>query len=276
MSPRRGTTGCAPAHYAFIAAACAAALLAPFDPRAALIPGALFLIACFTAPFMTRVGFFLPVTSRGRSGRRAVSLTFDDGPDPATTPSLLGLLRRRGVTATFFVTGERAAAHPDLVRLIRSHGHDIGNHTYHHSPLLMLRGSRHLEEEIRSAQAVLLELGIVPLAFRPPAGITNPRLGPVLNGLGLFCVNFSRRARDAGNRRIGNLSRKILARVRPDDIVLLHDVAPGANFDAAKWLDEIGLLLDGLENRRIAVIPLADLIIRPTMGQAGGAGPFFC
>lgn len=265
MKTRRGASACTPAHYSFAAAACATALFALWDPRAAVIPGLLFLIACFTAPFMTRVGFYLPVISRGSSGRRAVSLTFDDGPDPLTTPPLLDLLRRRGATATFFITGERAAAHPDLVRRILRDGHGIGNHTYHHSPLLMLRSSRHLAEEIRSAQNLLNGLGAFALAFRPPAGITNPRLGPVLDEIGLYCVNFSRRARDAGNRRTVGLARKILRRVKPDDIILLHDVAPGKNFDAPRWLDEIEGLLRGLEERQVAIIPLDELISRPVM-----------
>ena len=63
--------------------------------------GLLFIVA----PFMPRLGFFLPVISRGTSGQKAVALTFDDGPDPIATPILLNLLKEKNIQATFFVSG---------------------------------------------------------------------------------------------------------------------------------------------------------------------------
>jgi len=69
-------------------------------------------------------------------------------------------------------------------------------------------------------------MGVNVLAFRPPVGIISPKLPQVLNKLGLFCVTFSCRAGDAGNRNIKNLSSRILKKVKADDIILLHDVNP--------------------------------------------------
>ena len=265
----------APAHLAGLAAFQAAAVLALFDVRLAAIPLALFLILCCAAPFFPRFGFYLPIVSSGRKDRSAVALTFDDGPDPATTPLLLDLLSAAGVTATFFTTGVRTAAHPGLVREIISRGHSIGNHSWSHSPFLMLMGTGRLRNEIVAAQSQLAGFGIRSLAFRPPVGITNPRLWRVLLEAGLYCVNFSCRARDAGNRRISGLSGKILKRARSGDIILLHDVAPGPGFDSGRWIREIEAILNGLKQRGLAVIPLADLIRRPVMAPPAGvsAGP---
>lgn len=261
----------APAHLAGIGAFQTAAALAFIDFRFAAIPLALFLLLCLAAPFFPGFGFFLPVVSRGNRDKGAVALTFDDGPDPSTTGRLLDLLAEKGVTATFFITGSRAAVHRDLVREIIARGHSIGNHTYHHDPILMLKSTRRLRGEITMTQSLLAEFGVRAFAFRPPVGITNPRLWRVLLEAGMYCVNFSLRAGDAGNRRIGGLSRKILRKAKAGDIILLHDAAPGPDFDTGRWLRETGSIIDGLREKSIGILPLADIIGRPVM--APGAGP---
>ena len=202
------------------------AALLLFESRLAPLPLLAFLLACAIAPFMPGLGFYLPIVSRGKRGERGVALTFDDGPDPGITPRLLDLLDRHGVCATFFVTGERAARHPGIIREILSRGHSIGNHSFSHMPLLMLKGMRTLRREVKAAQTVLGRFGIVPLAFRPPVGVTNPHLWRVLLEQGMYCVNFSCRAADMGNLRVAGLSSRVLRKVSPGDIVALHDVAP--------------------------------------------------
>jgi peptidoglycan/xylan/chitin deacetylase (PgdA/CDA1 family) len=206
MNKGRQTPRLTPALMTCIAAYLIAIPLAFVQVRLSVIPLALFLLVCFAAPFFPGYGFYLPVISKGRAGGRAVALTFDDGPDPATTPALLEVLKRYEAIATFFVIGERAAAHPGLIRLILSGGHSIGNHSYHHSPLLMLCPVFRLRAEIQATRELLSEFGISACAFRPPVGITSPRLGPVLAEMGLICVNFNRRGFDAGNRRLRRLS----------------------------------------------------------------------
>jgi peptidoglycan-N-acetylglucosamine deacetylase len=250
--------------------ACAAAYLTAFvlaftDPRLSIIPLALFLALCFLAPFFPGLGFYLPVVSRGKSGKKAVALTFDDGPDPAVTPPLLDLLQAHGAPATFFVTGKRASEHRELIRRILAGGHSIGNHSYHHLPLLMLKPYALLKKEILSTQEVLGEFGISPLVFRPPVGITSPQLGPALEGTGLRCVNFSCRGYDAGNRFISRLSSKILKKVRPDDIILLHDTAPVKNFSLDFFISEIDSILNGLKSKGLSVVPLSEIIGAPVM-----------
>ena len=208
------------------AALVCALVLALVDARLALVPAALFLLLFLSAPFIYRFGFFLPIISRGCSGRKIVALTFDDGPDPVTTPLLLDLLAAHGVAATFFVIGRRAKAHPELIRAILDHGHTIGNHSFSHDTLVAFKGVQMIEAEIAASQRVLSGLGVTPLLFRPPVGITYPLLGSVLAGLGLTAVTFSCLARDGGNRSIGRLAERILRRVRPDDIIMLHDGLP--------------------------------------------------
>ena len=235
-----------------------------------LIPLLGFILLCAAAPFFPRFSFFLPVISRGVSNKKAVALTFDDGPDPRVTPHVLQLLLKHQVKATFFVTGKKAAEHPELIKEILLNGHSIGNHSYSHDNLLMFRRRNTIATEIASAQNVLSDFGIVPLVFRPPVGITGPRLRPVLSNTGMYIVNFSCRAYDGGNRWIKDISKKILKRIRAGDIVVLHDVMPPKQSLLAYWLNEMDLIVSGIKEKGLAVLPLAEIIGRPVMIRKTG------
>jgi peptidoglycan/xylan/chitin deacetylase (PgdA/CDA1 family) len=239
-------------------------------PALALLPLGFFILLCLVAPFLTTVGFFLPVISRRDRGCNAVALTFDDGPDPEVTPLLLDVLGRHGVRATFFVVGEKAKQCPELIHEILSRGHTLGNHSYRHDPLLMLRSRTKLKNEIAHTQELLANFAVRPRAFRPPVGITNPRLKGVLRELGMYCLTFSCRAFDRGNRRIHGLAMIILKKVRPGDIILLHDVTPRGNGGIAHWLAEMEQILSGLKMRGYEILPLEELIDRPVMESVCG------
>jgi peptidoglycan/xylan/chitin deacetylase (PgdA/CDA1 family)/2-polyprenyl-3-methyl-5-hydroxy-6-metoxy-1,4-benzoquinol methylase len=263
----------APAHFVALGAFQLFAVLLFFNVNLAPLPLLVFILLCCISPFFPRFSFFLPIISRGKRGFKAVALTFDDGPDPEVTPQLLALLARHKVQATFFVTGVRAELYPEIMRAILAGGHTIGNHSYSHSPLLMLKGRSTLQHEIAAAQAVFLRFGIVPLAFRPPVGITNARLWRVLLENGMFCVNFSRRAADFGNRRVTKLAQRLLARVVPGDIILLHDVAP-RQCDVTQLLQEFSDLITGLQERGLEILPLDQLIDKEVMQWgASDSGP---
>ena len=237
----------APAHLIGLGAFQLAIPIFFVNPYLAAAPLSLFVLFCLFAPFFQSWQFFLPITRKGLAG--GVALTFDDGPDPETTPFLLDLLQRNNVKASFFVVGQKAQKHPELIRAILESGHEIGNHSYSHDPLLMLRGKRRLCLEIERADDVLKTFGIHSLGFRPPVGITNPSLFRVLLERGLFCAGFSCRAGDFGNRRIKGLTKTLLARVRERDVLLLHDVNPGGDFKRHEWLEEIERLFKGLKSK---------------------------
>lgn len=237
--------------------------LAPVDLRLALIPVALFIFLCLAAPFLFRFGFYLPIISRGSTGRRVVALTIDDGPDPATTPHLLRLLSAHGVAATFFVIGKRAAAHPELIRAILDAGHSIGNHSFSHDSLVAFKGREKIADEILMAQRVLENLGVTPLVFRPPVGITYPGLSEALEIPGLVAVTFSCRAGDRGNRSIEHLAERIIGRARPDDIIMLHDHLPSLGENLSQWLGEVEAILSGIPRKALEFRPLSELIGRP-------------
>jgi peptidoglycan-N-acetylglucosamine deacetylase len=102
-----------------------------------------------------------------RTGEKLMALTFDDGPDPETTPAVLDALARHGMRATFFVVGERAERHPDLVARIRAEGHETGSHSWNH-PSLPELPPRAAAEQIARTRAIL---GPRDAGFlRPPYG----------------------------------------------------------------------------------------------------------
>lgn len=264
-SMKKQTPRIYPAHIAGILVWVAAAAFFFIHPLLSAAALFCYVAACIAACFIPQSQFLGPVIHRGRTGRPWVSLTFDDGPAEPTTRKVLDLLDRHQAKATFFVTGQNAKDHPDIIADIITRGHGIGNHSLNHFPFLMMKSSRDLYREVGDARTVLRSLGVETKAFRPPVGIVNPRLAGVLNALNMFCVTFSRRAGDAGNRRVGNLSGRILKKVKADDIVLLHDVPAPDTGDDKQILQEMEKILAGIKNKGLRIVPLHELIGRPFM-----------
>ena len=233
-----------------------------FHPLLAAAIAIFYILLCIAASFFPQSSFYLPVISRGNTGQNLVALTFDDGPAEPTTKQILALLDKYSVKATFFVSGANAMKHPEIIKKIISRGHAVGNHSFNHNPFLMLRSYNYLYQEIFRAQEVLKEMGVNAMAFRPPVGIISPKLPSVLNKLEMFCVTFSCRAFDAGNRRVKNLSSRILKKVKADDIILLHDVLPNENENSVILLIEVEKILRGLIAKDLEVVPLTTLIGR--------------
>jgi peptidoglycan-N-acetylglucosamine deacetylase len=254
-----------PAQVAGIIFLAAAAVVFFINPLLAVIIAFFYIVLCIAASFFPETNFLGPVISRGKTGQSIVALTFDDGPAQPVTKQILDLLDRFSAPATFFVTGVNAAHLPEIIKEIIARGHTIGNHSFHHDPFLMLKGSKVIYQEISTAQEVLQKMGIHTVAFRPPVGIVNPPLFPLLEQLSLHCITFSCRAADAGNRRVKDISRKILKKVTADDIILLHDVLPQRREDQEILLKEIENLLAGLAAKGLKIVPLSILIGKEIM-----------
>jgi len=145
---------------------------------------------------------------------------------PETTPALLDLSDERGEKAVFFLIGENARRHPDLVREIARRGHEIGNHTLTHPQAsFWCAGPWRTAREIRGCQEILTKItGAAPRCFRAPVGHRNLFTHPVAAALGLRVVGWTRRGYDADP---GTHPDQVLARIIPQlrarDIILLDD-----------------------------------------------------
>ena len=133
---------------------------------------------------------FGPSVWRGPRERRALALTFDDGPSE-DTPRLLDILERFQVPATFFQVGVNVERLPAVARAVGEAGHTIGNHSYTH-PLLSLRSARFIEDELRRAQDAIGEhTGARPEWFRAPYGVRWFGVGAAQRRLHLRGVMWS-------------------------------------------------------------------------------------
>ncbi|WP_165929178.1 polysaccharide deacetylase family protein [Shimia isoporae] len=118
----------------------------------------------------TRFQFFGELVARGPIDCPRVALTLDDGPSTKYTASVLQTLARHNVQATFFLTGDAATAHPELVSMIASAGHEIGNHSFSHPRMIGMRQAT-IAREIEDTDTAIRNAGYDgPLHFRPPFG----------------------------------------------------------------------------------------------------------
>lgn len=200
-----------------------------------------------------RASWYLRMRCRARGAGRRVALTFDDGPDPQRTPAVLDLLARQGVRATFFVVGARAEAHPELVRRMVAEGHVVGNHSYTHSWRFPLRSLGRTMEELRRTGEVLHRItGRQPRLFRPPFGVTNPTIARAVRRLGLDPVGWSIRSLDTMGQSPERVAARILRRLHPGAVILLHDRCAGSE-------RLVGLLVEGLRSRGLEPVTLPEL-----------------
>jgi peptidoglycan-N-acetylglucosamine deacetylase len=196
---------------------------------------------------------------RGRRSDRMAALTFDDGPDLEHTPKVLDILAREGVTATFFLIGQRAAAAPDLVRRIAREGHDVGNHTWSHRSL-WLCGPRETEREIvRGHEAIADAAGTAPRFFRAPWGMTNLAVFPVVRKLGTPCVFWT--VQPEGQRAVApdRQVRWVAERMKPGAIVDLHD-ADGVPQAGERTVQALPDFISALRDDGYTLAGLRDLL----------------
>lgn len=167
---------------------------------------------------------------------KKVALTFDDGPHPYYTEQLLDGLKERGVVATFFVTGEHATLHPDVIKRMNREGHLIGNHTYSH---LQLRSNNREEfkEELVATSEVIEEIIEEEVIYvRPPYGTWDKSFEAELN---LIPVLWTIDPLDWCSDNVACVVQKVTEAVEENDIILMHDYYDSTVTAALKIVDEL-------------------------------------
>jgi len=160
---------------------------------------------------------------RGNPRLKQVALTFDDGPHPYATLKLLSVLQAYGVKATFFVVGEKATLHPDLIRMEVDAGHAVGNHTMHHANLLKIP-SEQAAGEISACGRVIRDItGSAPRYFRPPGGQYNREILKTAADQGYTTVLWTDVAKDYQMPGDMPIEERILSHLGNGGIILLHD-----------------------------------------------------
>ena len=170
-----------------------------------------------------------PVITRFRSDDDEVWLTIDDGPAD-DTPAVLDLFDAHGVKATFFVKGALAAARPDVIREIVRRGHSVANHSQTHPSgtfwcLLPGRIACEIEECNRVLESAI---GNTPRWFRAPVGMKNPFVHPALKRRGMRLIGWTARGFDGVMSDPDDILRRIVRRLQPGTIIVLHQGRPSS------------------------------------------------
>jgi len=223
-------------------------------------------LAAHMVPSVVSLGQWAPVRAlpgdlcrwRGPA-RPRVALTFDDGPDPLTTPQLLDRLEELGLRATFFCVGSQVAAHPELVGEARRRGHQVETHGHRHEHHF-LRTPRWVRGDLEASLDALRSAGVAPRWFRPPFGqatgatlleARRHRLRPVL---------WSAWGREWTEPDAVAVARRVRAGLVEGAIVLLHDsdaFSPAGSCRRA--FEALGPVADELQRRGLDAVTLDEL-----------------
>lgn len=179
---------------------------------------------------------YVPASAEALSGKKKIALTFDDGPHPVYTEKLLDGLKERGVHATFFVTGEHAEQHPEIIRRMKEEGHLIGNHTYGHVQL-RTDNLNQFKEELRKTNKIIQDVtGEEVLYVRPPYGSWDRSLEKELN---MFPVLWTIDPTDWSCLSAETVTDRVVRKAKENAIILLHDYY-GTSIEAAlQIVDEL-------------------------------------
>lgn len=185
---------------------------------------------------------------------RRIALTFDDGPGRVTEP-ILEALGRHGGRATFNVLGERVTGREALLRRTLAEGHEIGNHALRHERLAG-RPREALRQLRRTNAAIRDAAGVTPRVFRAPYGAVTRSVVLAARLAGLATVRWDVDPHDYETPGAEAIHRRVLTRVEPGSIVLLHDDrrALEQTAVAVEWI------VRDLGERGFELVPVSELL----------------
>ena len=183
-----------------------------------------------------------------------VALSFDDGPHPTFTPQVLDILQRFDAKATFFLIGERALQHPELVARIKAAGHEVANHYYKNCSTFVHSDADFLSylQQTERAIAPLKE----PKLFRAPGGVAWPRQLRLAKAQGYTYVLGSAYPNDPMHPPAWYITWLIEKNLVPGTIVILHD---GIR-DATRSIQALPQVLHGGRHRGLSFVSIGELM----------------
>jgi peptidoglycan-N-acetylglucosamine deacetylase len=203
-----------------------------------------------------------PTISHGPRNLPLVALTFDDGPDPEVTPAVLDALGSSGARATFFVIGRHLQQHSAIGARAVAEGHELGNHSWTHSYFQNFYRTGKQDEDVgRSTRLIQQLCGTTnePL-YRAPVGLKSPPLARVAHARKLTVVAWSLHSRDTISRNAESVATRVLARIAPGDIVLMHDGHEREGQHRRLAAAALPMILRGLKERGLRSVTVSELL----------------
>ena len=209
--------------------------------------------------WLAHLGTPFCVHRAGPAAGRRIALTFDDGPDPSWTPRVLDELAARDVRGTFFLVGARAARATATVRAIVGGGHEIASHGWSHRSLWLCGPRRTASEIDRAQEALAAASGTTPRYFRPPWGMVNAAMFPMLRTRGLTPVFWSIQPEGLRPAPAEAQVAHVVGRAHGGAIVDLHDAegTPGA---PARLVAALPSMIDGLRDAGYQLVTVGELL----------------
>jgi peptidoglycan/xylan/chitin deacetylase (PgdA/CDA1 family) len=224
------------------------------------------LTTCWIGANERTVTWFGSLVNHGPRQERQVAVTFDDGPNAGATLKLRDILDRNHVKGTFFTVGKALDARPDISRALITDGQLLGNHSYRHDSIRWL--DPWYPELERTQHAFKRDLGVCPTFFRPPHGQHTPFMADVVQDHGMTMVGWDDAGGDWAAHDPRLVARRILDKVRPGSIILLHDGLDGdVTADRSVLLTALPLILAGLREHHLQAVRLDRLLRRPGYGD---------
>jgi peptidoglycan/xylan/chitin deacetylase (PgdA/CDA1 family) len=183
-----------------------------------------------------------------------VALSFDDGPSPEHTPQVLEILSRHGAHATFFLIGDRAVAHPDLVGRLRSEGHEVGSHYYTIRSTLQASDADFLANLTRTEEVLGLR-GPIKL-FRPPGGKIRPSQLRLAEDRGYRVILGSAYPYDGHHPPSAYIRWLVTKNLAPGVIIILHDGIA----DPSRTVAALDSILTAGEGKGLRFVTVGDLL----------------
>jgi peptidoglycan/xylan/chitin deacetylase (PgdA/CDA1 family) len=154
-----------------------------------------------------------------------VAMTFDDGPHATLTPKLLDLLARKKIKATFFVLGENAQRHPEILTRAVAEGHEIGNHSWSHPNLAKLSNEALRSQLQRTDDVIAQAIGSHPKIMRPPYGELTPKQRQWVNSVfGYKVILWDVDPLDWKEPGPSIVAQRIIRETKHGSIMLSHDI----------------------------------------------------
>lgn len=182
--------------------------------------------------------------------QKIVALTFDDGPNPETTPQVISLLQKYKAKATFFMMGSKVAGNELILKSILASGSEIGNHTWDHPDLTKVADSEVKSQIDRTNNAIEKVIGKRPIYLRPPYGATNAKVEKLS---GLTQILWTVDTRDWENHNTEKIMANIKSQLHPGGIILMHDVHQTS-------LQALPTVLDYLKKEGYQCVTISELL----------------
>lgn len=185
---------------------------------------------------------------------KKIAITFDDGPT-LLTPKVLALLKQYNAKATFFCIGAQIEQYPEIMKQAIAEGHTVGNHTLTHSPKMAIFPVDEIMNELTVTDRLIAENYKKPLLFRPPYGVTSPKIAKALRKTRHYVIGWNIRSLDAVIKEEETIFNRIKTRLAPGSIILLHDTSQ----KSVNVLEQLLILLKQQDYKAVTVNELLNI-----------------